>query len=725
MTEFNTKKFIISSTLGLIAFLGLGYIADAIVRVEENIIPRTNNAFDLGTSTPSRTWKAVYSQQFIDTGASNGCAQFTSGVLDSTGVACGSGLGGSYPFTPTTVGSTIYEATTSQMYFSGGFLTGTSTIGTLTATSSANFLAGLTITCTGCVTDANVADLAVGGDVTGTLSNIAVTDDSHAHTATTISGLGTDDISGLDISADTNLTAGDGITLSDDDLDCDTASATAFGCLSTATFGIFNNKFGGTYSTTFATSTFATSTSIWLQGGAIYASSTATSTFDGGLSVGGGGLASSNGLTITGGSINLSSSATSTFNNGIELTGGCYKKAGACLTEVSSSLTGILEEAGGVVSTVTIGSGLDYTGTTLSIGTVGIADGGTNATAQTTNGVNYFNGTSITSGTQLIFDGTNFGIATGTPGSLLSIQSIGNFAGGTSTIYSNLSVGNLTATNTLSVSGSLNFNGVSSATWAGFCQTITGGAGLCDGTDATGAGGGTYAWTPITVGSTIYQATTSPMYFSAGFLTGTSTIGTLTATSSFAVGTTTLGTLLNVGNALNVSNATSTFYSALKGGKQTLLQFTAQSGVPPGTAFAAFDTRNAHTVLDFQEVPTQEVLFSGVMPQIYSGKGVYVRIHFAMSTTTSQSVQWDVAFERILAGTDDVDNFGFAATSTATVTSDGTSGVLSIANIQVSDGTNMDSIQPGDYFRIRVSRNAATDSGTGDAELYLVEIREQ
>lgn len=62
----------------------------------------------------------------------------------------------------------------------------------------------------------------LAGDVTGTLSATVVGNDSHTHDATTISGLGTDDISGLDISADTNLTAGDHLTLTDDDIDLDT-----------------------------------------------------------------------------------------------------------------------------------------------------------------------------------------------------------------------------------------------------------------------------------------------------------------------------------------------------------------------------------------------------------------------------------------------------------------------------------------------------------------------
>lgn len=60
----------------------------------------------------------------------------------------------------------------------------------------------------------NPVGVAMSGDATITnLGAVAVADDSHAHTTTTVSG--------LDVSADTNLTAGDALTLTDDDLDFD------------------------------------------------------------------------------------------------------------------------------------------------------------------------------------------------------------------------------------------------------------------------------------------------------------------------------------------------------------------------------------------------------------------------------------------------------------------------------------------------------------------------
>lgn len=53
-----------------------------------------------------------------------------------------------------------------------------------------------------------------------------------------------------------------------------------------------------------------------------------------------------------------------------------------------------------------------------------IPNGGTNSTSQTTNGVNYFDGTEITSGAGLTFDGTHMGVGSSTPWAYLAV--VGN-----------------------------------------------------------------------------------------------------------------------------------------------------------------------------------------------------------------------------------------------------------------------------------------------------------
>jgi hypothetical protein len=92
---------------------------------------------------------------------------------------------------------------------------------------------------------------------------------------------------------------------------------------------------------------------------------------------------------------------------------------------ISSSLTAnsfIYSNASKQLTTGTVSGPLTFSAGTLALGTVGVANGGTGSTSQTSNGVNYFNGTNITSNTNLNFNGANFGIGTTTPAATLGVQ---------------------------------------------------------------------------------------------------------------------------------------------------------------------------------------------------------------------------------------------------------------------------------------------------------------
>lgn len=115
-----------------------------------------------------------------------------------------------------------------------------STFGCLTAADwttfnnkQATITAGDALTLTGTDIDFD-GGATPAGDLGGTWNSPSVTDDSHAHTGATVSG--------LDVSNDLNLTAGDGLTLTDDDLDCDISSGANFGCLLALDWTTFNNK---------------------------------------------------------------------------------------------------------------------------------------------------------------------------------------------------------------------------------------------------------------------------------------------------------------------------------------------------------------------------------------------------------------------------------------------------------------------------------------------------
>lgn len=157
----------------------------------------------------------------------------------------------------------------------------------------------------------------------------------------------------------------------------------------------------------------------------------------------------------------------------------------------------------------------------------------------------------------------------------------------------------------------------------------------------------------------------------------------------------------------------------------TLLIFTPLHNEPPSSNPATLDTRNLHPVLDFDATTNESAVFSAVMPQHYGGNGVTVYIHYAMSTAEANTVDWDACFELIGDQDQDIDSDGFAAVNSVDDTTvPGTSGLVDIVSIGFSNGADMDSVTAGDGFRLKITRDAASDDAAGDAELVFVEIRE-
>ncbi len=157
----------------------------------------------------------------------------------------------------------------------------------------------------------------------------------------------------------------------------------------------------------------------------------------------------------------------------------------------------------------------------------------------------------------------------------------------------------------------------------------------------------------------------------------------------------------------------------------TLLVFTPHSGEPLATNYATQDVRNNHPVLDFDAATNEDIVFSSVMPRHYAGGGLTVYLHYAMSSAESGDIDWDVAFERIGDQQQDLDSDSFAtAQSVDNTTVPGTSGLVDIVNVAFTSGAQMDSIAVGEGFRMKVTRDAVSDTAAGDAELVFVEIKE-
>ena len=157
----------------------------------------------------------------------------------------------------------------------------------------------------------------------------------------------------------------------------------------------------------------------------------------------------------------------------------------------------------------------------------------------------------------------------------------------------------------------------------------------------------------------------------------------------------------------------------------TLVIFTPLHNEPPASNPATLDTRNQHPVLDFDPTTNEGAVFSGVMPRNYGGGGVTVYLHYAMSSAEADTVDWDAAFERIGDQQLDIDADSFAAVNSVdNTTVPETSGLVDIVSIAFTNGADMDSVAAGEAFRLKITRDAASDDAAGDAELLAIEIKE-
>jgi len=160
----------------------------------------------------------------------------------------------------------------------------------------------------------------------------------------------------------------------------------------------------------------------------------------------------------------------------------------------------------------------------------------------------------------------------------------------------------------------------------------------------------------------------------------------------------------------------------------TLATFFPLQGEAPASNYATLDTRNGVTVLDFDADADESMVFAGFMPRVYAGGGLTVTVGWMASTATSGAISLDVAFMSVTDDADDLDTKAFAAANNANPTAASASGEVDYATVTFTDGADMDSIAAGEYFRMKVTRDAdgttSTDSMTGDMELVFVEIKE-
>jgi hypothetical protein len=154
---------------------------------------------------------------------------------------------------------------------------------------------------------------------------------------------------------------------------------------------------------------------------------------------------------------------------------------------------------------------------------------------------------------------------------------------------------------------------------------------------------------------------------------------------------------------------------------------------PPSSNFATFDTRNGRNCLDFDADTDEEAIRTLIMPQNYANTTGITAVLWMGSTTdqTSGTVAWEILLERVIEDSSDLDADSFATSAAGNrFTQTAPAGASQIASDSktIAKGAVMDSVVAGDMFRIKIRRDAdgtsQTDSMTGDAELYGIEIRE-
>lgn len=157
----------------------------------------------------------------------------------------------------------------------------------------------------------------------------------------------------------------------------------------------------------------------------------------------------------------------------------------------------------------------------------------------------------------------------------------------------------------------------------------------------------------------------------------------------------------------------------------TLLILTPYKNEPPAANFATLDIRNQHPVLDFEDTVNKYAVFSAILPRNYAGGGITAYITYGMSSAEANDIDWDLAFERIGDGQQDIDVDGFAAVqSVDNTTVPGDNTLTDIVNIPFTNGAQIDSIAVGELFRIKINRDAVNDTAAGDAELHAIELKE-
>lgn len=153
--------------------------------------------------------------------------------------------------------------------------------------------------------------------------------------------------------------------------------------------------------------------------------------------------------------------------------------------------------------------------------------------------------------------------------------------------------------------------------------------------------------------------------------------------------------------------------------------FTPYSAEFPATAFPQLQLVNRRPVLSYDASTQETAQWTGIAAQGFTGT-VTALVNYVMASATANLVDFEVSLEAVTDGdaTDLDAGDSFDTVNSASTTVPGTAGHIDQLSITL---TNADSIAAGDYFRLKVSRDAddaTNDTATGDCHVLAVELRD-
>jgi hypothetical protein len=153
--------------------------------------------------------------------------------------------------------------------------------------------------------------------------------------------------------------------------------------------------------------------------------------------------------------------------------------------------------------------------------------------------------------------------------------------------------------------------------------------------------------------------------------------------------------------------------------------------MPPGSSYATEDIRvggssppESIPVYDFDAATIEYIDLLCEMSDDYDGGGITLTLKWS-STQTSGVTRWGAAFRRVADDAEDIDGSHSYDFNDVDCTTASAAGEVDYAQITFTDGADMDSVDAGELFILRLRRNAshANDNMSGDAELWIGSLK--